>query len=505
MTISDERKRGDSNYEPIEFTLTAEIKALGIERVYTDYDERLGGLLLCIRRDGMPNPVRCIIGDKKGFKKISKEIEMGLSLSGFDKKSAKKFIVLFSIVWIKTEQERKKSESARIIEEIQRRRQDAKSRTVEEWQAGVLERYQTLQRVIKENAPEIWAGLEFELSVFRILNILGCTLPCIGIILARPGGWKTQIIKLLAKWHCAYYTDDFTPRSFISHSSSVSKEELEDIDMLPKLNNKIFLTPELAPMFTAKDEDLLKMMGIITRIADGDGYASSSGAQGDRRYDSIMFTWVGSVVIVPYKVYKLLGNLGFKLYFFRLPFVNSTEDELLAELDEDFNENIEKITTAFYEYLYYFETGPHLIYDRQLYKVKWDKDRDSQEVKKWIVSLGVLLQHLRCIAKTWEANKGDQGSDYAYAVSQPEAPGRAIRMLMNIARGHALSQGRNYVTMEDVPIAAKTVLSTCQLERCGVFFYLIKNHGDISTSQVMSYLNVMRNATEREQWQNLRL
>ena len=61
---------------------------------------------------------------------------MGLSLSGFDKKSAKKFIILFSIVWIKTEQERKKSESARIIEEIQRRRQDAKSRTVEEWQAG---------------------------------------------------------------------------------------------------------------------------------------------------------------------------------------------------------------------------------------------------------------------------------------------------------------------------------------------------------------------------------
>ena len=96
MTISDKRKRGeeaaDSNYEPVEFKLTDEIKALGIERVNTDYDARLGGLLLCIRRKDMANPVRCIIGDKKGFKKISKEIEMGLSLSGFDKKSTKKFI-----------------------------------------------------------------------------------------------------------------------------------------------------------------------------------------------------------------------------------------------------------------------------------------------------------------------------------------------------------------------------------------------------------------------------
>ena len=131
-----------------------------------------------------------------------------------------------------------------------------------------------------------------------------------------------------------------------------------------------------------------------------------------------------------------------------LKYVNSTEGELLAELDTDFNENIEKVRTVFYDYLYYFETGPHLVYERKLYKVKWDKDRESEEVKKRIVRLGVLLQHLRCIAKTWETNKDDQGSDYGYAVSQPEAPGRAIRMLMNLAKGHALSQGRNYVTMD---------------------------------------------------------
>ena len=64
----------------------------------------------------MPNPVRCIIGDKKGFKKIAKEIEMGLSLSGLDKKSVKKFNVLFSIVWIKAENERQKKNSERVIE-----------------------------------------------------------------------------------------------------------------------------------------------------------------------------------------------------------------------------------------------------------------------------------------------------------------------------------------------------------------------------------------------------
>ena len=39
--------------------------------------------------------------------------------------------------------------------------------------------------------------------------------------------------------------------------------------------------------------------------------------QGHRGYDDeIMFTWLGTIVDIPYKVHKLLGTLGPKLYFF---------------------------------------------------------------------------------------------------------------------------------------------------------------------------------------------
>ena len=77
----------------------------------------------------------------------------------------------------------------------------------------------------------------------------------------------------------------------MSHSTSVSPEELEQIDMLPKLRGKIFLTPELSPMFTKEDEDLTQLLGIVTRIADGSGYSSDSGAHGHRGYsEDIMFT-----------------------------------------------------------------------------------------------------------------------------------------------------------------------------------------------------------------------
>jgi hypothetical protein len=56
----------------------------------------------------------------------------------------------------------------------------------------------------------------------------------------------------------------------------------EQIDLLLKIKNMCFLTPELAPTFAAKDDDLLQILGIMTRILDGNGYESDSGAQGHR-------------------------------------------------------------------------------------------------------------------------------------------------------------------------------------------------------------------------------
>ena len=145
---------------------------------------------------------------------------------------------------------------------------------------------------------------------------------------------KTLGIEMFRGWRQTYYTDNFSARSFVSHSTAVTKEQLEEIDMLPKIKDKLFLTPELAPMFAAKDEDLLQGLSIVTRILDCHGYESDTGAHGHRGYDEkIMFVWVGAVVDILSKVYRYLGTLGAKLYFLRLPKVEKTEDEYIAQIN----------------------------------------------------------------------------------------------------------------------------------------------------------------------------
>ena len=474
-----------------DFPLTPEIRQLGFSRVYTCFNSNREQLLLVERTGIESNPLQCKY-DKSNFKNTAKELESVLTISGVDHKTAKKFIALLAKLCIETERQQQKTQRDLVLEEIRNRRKNTKFTSPEEWQEKLEEKYRELHKTVIDNIPEIWSGLEFELSVLRILNILDCNLPFIGLLLSRPSSYKTAILNLLTEWYCVYYTDDFTAKSFVSHSTSVSKEELPEIDMLPKIKNRLLLTPELAPMFTVKDDDLSKMLGIITRIADGQGFKSNSGAHGQRGYDeNIMFTWIGAVVDIPHKVYRMLGNLGFKLYFFRLPFTEKTEEDLVMEMSEDFSTKIGKIKSTLYEYLYVFETGPHLIYDNELNKVRWDNSKDDFEAKKYIVRLGKLLSHLRCIAKIWNT-EGTQGSDYGFAVSQPEDPRRAITVLRNLARAHALLTGRNYITLEDVPIVAKTVLSTAQTDRVSVFYLLLDNDGDVSTDDIMTCLSVAR-------------
>ena len=199
-------------------------------------------------------------------------------------------------------------------------------------------------------------------------------------------------------------------------------------------------------------------------------------------------------VDIPYKVYKLLAGLGFKLYFFRLPYKEKTEDELLKQMKERFNKKKACIEAALYEYLIWFEIGPDLIHDEQsgLRRIKWNDEKDSEESQRWIIKLATLLKHLRCIAKTWAIEDDSQGSNYGYSVTQPESPERAIEILRNLARGHAQLTGRNYITLEDIPIVVKTVLSTANIDKVGLLRLLIANKGELTTIEIEKSLNVSK-------------
>jgi predicted transcriptional regulator len=310
---------------------------------------------------------------------------------------------------------------------------------------------------------------------------------------------KTVGIEMFRNSKSTFFTDNFSAKAFVSHSTAVKRQELEQIDLLPKIRNKLFLTPELSPTFTKKDDDLVEVLGIITRVLDGHGYESDTGAHGHRGYHGeYMFTWVGAAVDIPWKVHKYLGTLGPKLYFLRLPKVFKTDDEYRAYINnDDFIIKTKKIEEALIHYLNWFEQCPNGEIINNLVKIPWNKEgKDDQNAIGTIIKLGKLLAHLRRAVPTWETRES-QGLEYAYTFANIEEPDRAMVQLRNLARGHALSQGRNYLTMQDISLLINVVLSTASTERARIFNLLLEYDGKLTTTEIEQSLNVSDKTAKR--------
>ena len=68
-----------------------------------------------------------------------------------------------------------------VIAEIARVKIANKDITMEQWQAGLLDKHNAMKELAEKYFPNAWSALEFTLSVSKILNIYGCTLPFAGL------------------------------------------------------------------------------------------------------------------------------------------------------------------------------------------------------------------------------------------------------------------------------------------------------------------------------------
>jgi DNA-binding transcriptional ArsR family regulator len=214
--------------------------------------------------------------------------------------------------------------------------------------------------------------------------------------------------------------------------------------------------------------------------------------------------WLGAVVDIPRHVYTKLGNLGPKLHFLRLPRTFRSEKDLMEQTKTGrFKSDLARVEAALYDYLKWFEACPVMNEKNGIAIMDWNREKDDNKAVQYIARLAILLSHLRAAVDTWDTH-GSQGSDYAYTLPRIEEPDRANQQLYNLARGHALSQGRNYIAIDDIPLVIKVVLSTAPLERAVVFEYLISRPdgrlatGDLVTHMHMSPPTARRTMTELE-------
>lgn len=321
------------------------------------------------------------------------------------------------------------------------------------------------------NAGEVGLAVVLQLLINDIRNPFGL------VYVDVPSAGKTITLNFFSELdELVYSTDNFTPSSLVSHASNRKQEDLEKIDLLPRIRFKTVIVRDLAPIFAERQENLLKNLGVLTRVFDGEGYESDSGVHGNRGYrgDYTFMFLAGSTPIAP-RVWKFMGNLGSRLFFLNLGAPDKDENELADLLiQDDFKRKEKECRTA-------KRNAILTLWNKYPKGVDWDKKSDPVELRKIISRCAQLLARLRGTTSVWEddGSSGEKNQHHTNVVI--EKPTRINQLLYNLARGHALLCGRVQITNEDIWPIVEVTLNSAQYNRIKLFESLLKNHGTINT------------------------
>jgi len=345
---------------------------------------------------------------------------------------------------------------------------------------------------IKSNFPELLFPAEVGLSIIAQILIKDITNPFALVLVDVPSSGKTITINFFSEIDgLTYASDKFTPASFVSNATNVKKADLSKIDLLPRLKYKMFLLRDLATLFSKRDDDLNECLGLLTRVLDGEGLNTDSGVHGQRQYvgEYLFMVLAGSTPIPP-RVWKMMGNLGSRLFFLNINSKEKSEEELADQLASAAYKEKEKVCR--HATKYFLQT----LWHRHQDGVEWDKAADK-DYTLIVARCARLLAKMRGVINVWK-DKSQDGEVYEHTVPVIEKPDRINQLFYNLCRGHALVRGRKKINEEDLRLIVELAIDSAPTIQAKLFRKLLENNGEMKTGEVMVALNCSRPTALKE-------
>ncbi|MFC1994478.1 hypothetical protein ACFLVI_04350 [Chloroflexota bacterium] len=296
--------------------------------------------------------------------------------------------------------------------------------------------------LVGDKFPNYSLGVEVSLSAMATLLLQDNANPAFLIKEGPAACGKTTIDNMIGHINgVTVWSDSFTPRSFLSHRADCKEEQLQDIDLLRRIRHKVLITPDLAPTLNKRGDDLRELIGIITRVLDGQGLETDSGAHGHRSaVGDYLFVWLASTTPLGKIGWSEIGKAGTRTLIFDLPRNgrHSEADDLLANIlgRETYREKVTECRKVVNNFIVQ-------LIERygNVRGVTWPRNDDVRLLR--------AIESLTKLCVDWRA-MSQQGEDII-----KDSPQRHIVLLYNLARGHALLYDRLELTEDDVTIVAR--------------------------------------------------
>jgi len=333
---------------------------------------------------------------------------------------------------------------------------------------------------------EYLLAAEVGVSVICQLLIEDITNPFCLVYVDVPSSGKTITLNFFNELkELVYYTDNFSAAAFVSHAANVKKKDLSKVDLLPRIRHKVLIVRDLAPIFGMRDDDILKTMGILTRVCDGEGLITDGGVHGSRGYEGdYLFMFLAASTPIRPRIWKVMGNFGSRLFFLNMNTMDKSIDVLAKQLSSKLTPKVKEkycsdATKALIDTIWARNDAFY-----------WDKDGDDPQLLEEIARIAQLVACLRGTINVWKENLGDES--FNHTTAQIEKPDRINQLFYNLARGHAVACGREKLIDEDIAIVLKVALSSASMERSKFMNELIKKEGVLTTEDVIDSMDWSR-------------
>lgn len=352
------------------------------------------------------------------------------------------------------------------------------------------------KNIIQQKFPTLLFPAEVCAAIMAQILILDITNPFGLVLVDVPSSGKTIVLNFFSEIkNISYVSDKFTPASFVSNAANVKRDALKEVDLLPRIRYKTFIVRDLAPLFSKREDDLNECLGILTRVFDGEGLATESGVHGQRHYNGeYLFMMLAASTPMSPKIWKMMGNLGSRLFFLYMNSQTKGEDELVAQLQSTAFKKKEKYCRKMTQQFLY------TLWKKHKHGIKWDKTKDDVESLRVIARCARLLARLRGVINIWKERTDGEEQDAKYNYTQPtiEQPDRLNQLFYNIARGHAVLNDRDYINQDDLKLVVELAFDSAPSIRAMLFRKLIDNGGKLTTTEVEQHLNCSKPTALKE-------
>jgi hypothetical protein len=351
-----------------------------------------------------------------------------------------------------------------------------------------------VEQVVLKHYPVLLPSVKCALAVFGTMPLAGRTKPLCMIFETTSGYGKSAVIQMcfaiggLGLEAYVYRCDNFTPKTFVTHAANISQEKLAEIDLLPRLKDKVLVTKELSPIFRGREDHLKDTFAILIPVLDGKGFTSNSGVQGKRGYENeIIFNWIGATTPLPSETHRLMYQLGTRLLFFEVPAVTPDIAELLdyAKRDDASTGEAEcqLVTNRFLVKL--FERNPVGSVAPESITIP---DEQLIAITRWSLFVATGRREIHC--------EKMNGTWVPVSAAKCEGPYKIVNYLKELARGHALIHDRTQVIGEDVELVAHVAISSLP-DHLRPIVRALRETGEIDSTKCERLCNVSRPTARR--------